>query len=196
MAALQALVSLVAHDFRNALNAVAVNLDVVRGRLARGAEAPAIAPFAATAVAQFEAVSAAAEALLALSRSEPPGPADVATVTARVARLLTVRADGVARLTLPSSGPAPTSVPPEVVRALVAHSVLSALATGGAAACEITVADGILLRVSGAESASPVLDPGLVAVASSFAVAVATRDHAIELRFPSSGTDAIPDGPA
>src|SRR4051812_21248311 len=51
---LQSLANVVAHDLRNALNAVAVNLEVVRSRSARGAEASAIAPFAATAANNFE----------------------------------------------------------------------------------------------------------------------------------------------
>lgn len=190
--ALQAVASLVAHDFRNALNAVAVNLEVVHGRSARGADAAAIAPFAATARAQFEAVSAAAEALLVLSRPAP-GRADVVAVADSLARLLALRGDGAVQLTRFGAGAAFTAVPPDVVRAVVARGVLSALAGGPPAACEITVGDGIFLRVSGAANASPSLDPDLVAVASTYAVAVATRGHVLEIRFPTLGTDATPD---
>jgi hypothetical protein len=67
-----------AHDVKNALNGVAVNLEVVRSRLARpGAAAEAAAGFAATAVEQFERVTEYAEALIALARParQPTDPA-------------------------------------------------------------------------------------------------------------------------
>ena len=46
---LQRLTDRTAHDIRNALNGVAVNLEVVRSRAARGADGSAIASFATAA---------------------------------------------------------------------------------------------------------------------------------------------------
>ena len=180
--ALQAVASYVAHDFRNALNGVAVNLEVVRGRSARGAEAAAIAPFAATAAAQFEVAAAAAEALLAFARSEP-GDADVAAVTVRFSRLFSIRGDTAVDVTDQSSGRARTSVPAAVVRTAVARSVLPYLMLGHKVACEIGVGDDIFLVVTGAAGVPP-LDPELIAVASAHGVRFVSRGRTLELRFP------------
>jgi hypothetical protein len=182
--ALQAVASYVAHDFRNALNGVAVNLEVVRGRSARGAEAAAIAPFAATAAAQFEVAAAAAESLLAFARSEP-GDADVAAVIVRFSRLFSIRGDAAVEVTDRSSGQARTAVPAAVVRTAVARSVLPSLALGHKVACEIGVGDDIFLLVTGAAHVPPPPDPELVAVASAHGVRFVSRGRTLELRFPA-----------
>lgn len=184
----------VAHDLRNALNAVAVNLEVVRGRSARGADASAIAPFAATASAQLEVAAAATEALLGLARPEPE-PADVGSIVGRVARLLAVRGQGAvdAKFAMPPG--AATSAPADLARAVVARSVLSALQSAGTAACEISVSGGILLRVTGGEASALSLDPELVALAAVWGVRIATRGHALELSFPPA-TDVTRHAPA
>jgi hypothetical protein len=186
--AFQAVAEHVAHHFRNALNGVAVNLEVVRGRSARGADASAIAPFAATAASQFEAAAAAAEALLGFARPEP-GETDVAAVTKRLSRLFSVRGGSSIAVTDQSSGRARTPVPGDVVRAAVARSVLAAIGSGNgsgdAVACEIGVGDDIFLRVTGAMHVPPPLDPELIAVASAHGVRFASRGHTLELRFPA-----------
>lgn len=193
--ALQDLANHVAHDFRNALNGVAVNLEVVRGRTARGAESSAIAPFAAIAAAQFESASAAAEALLGFTRPEP-GYADVRAIVARLVRLTAVRADGALGL---SGGGVPntqTSAPADAVRAAVARCVLSALGAGAGAACEITVDDGIFLRITATTGASLSLDPELTAAVLAHGIRITIRGHALELHFPALGTDVTPKAPA
>jgi signal transduction histidine kinase len=184
----------VAHDFRNALNAVAVNLEVVRGRAARGAEATAIAPFAATATAQFESASAAAEDLLSLARPESASP-DVAAIAARVSRLVSSRNDGALRLDDRSGGRARTSVPADIARAVVARSVLSAVGQGDGITCEIGVGDGIFLLVTGVTYVPPSPDPELVAAASAHGVRFASREHTLELRFPVLDSRVTPHVP-
>ena len=83
--ALQSLAARVAHEIRNPLNAVAVNLEVVRSRCERGnAEAPAVLPFASAAAGQLERVSKLIDALLALAR---PGRSDLATLAGPVVTL-------------------------------------------------------------------------------------------------------------
>ena len=187
--ALQAVANHVAHDFRNALNGVAVNLEVVRGRSARGAESSAIAPFAAMAASQFEAASAAAEALLGFARPES-GDADVAGIIGRLSRLLQVRGDSTLHVTDQSSGRARTTIPADVVRAAVARSVLAALVEGDSVACEIGVGDDIFLFVTGTTHVPPP-DPELVAVASAHGVRFASRGQTLELRFPALDSRAI-----
>jgi hypothetical protein len=184
----QSLANVVAHDFRNALNAVAVNLEVVRSRSARGAEASAIAPFAATAATNFETAAAAAEALLAFVRPEP------GRVT-RLARLLAVR--GGARLSVSdqSDGRAATTAPPDVARAVVARSVLAAVGTDEGAACEIAVDDGIFLRITGATRVPPPPDSDLVVAALEQGIRITPRERSIEIRFPAVDQRANPNAP-
>jgi len=187
---LQAIAATVAHDLRNALNAVAVNLEVVRGRSARGAEPSSIAPFAATAATTFEGAAAAAEALLAFARSEP-GEADVAAIANRLARLFAV---GSRVLTVAdrSGGRARTGVPADIVRAALARSVLTAFTAGDRVACEIAVDDGIFLSVTGATSVPPLPDASFVDAAAAYGVRFATRTQSLELHFPQSSNATSP----
>ena len=193
-ATLSGLASHIAHDFRNALNGVAVNLEVVRGRSARGAAASDIAPFAATAAAQFEAASSAAEALLAFARPEPMA-ADVSAIVQRLAKLLTLRANSEVRVTDHSDGQARTPAPGDIVRAAVARSVLTGLGSGASVACEITVGDGIFLRVTGATQL-PTPDSDLLDIAAIHGVGITSRGQTLELRFPAVDPRATPDAPA
>jgi hypothetical protein len=192
---LQSLASVVAHDLRNALNAVAVNLEVVRSRSARGAEASGIAPFAATAATNFETAAAAAEALLAFVRPEP-GRVDVAEVVARLARLLAVRTGSGLRVSDQSDGRAATTAPPDIVRAAVARSVLSAVGPDEGVACEIAVDDDIFLRITGAIHVPPPQDSDLVAAALEHGIRFATRERSIEIRFPVADQRANPNAPS
>lgn len=171
-----------------------MNLEVVRGRSARGAEAAAIAPFAATASSQLEVAVAATEALLGFARAEPEPP-DVANIVERLGKLLTVRGQRVVSEHLSRTGATVTAAPADLVRAVVARSVLSAVQSGGAAPCEIRVGDGIFLRVTGGEASVPSLDSELVALASSWGVRITARDGSLELAFPPV-SDITPHAPA
>ena len=193
-ATLSVLASHIAHDFRNALNGVAVNLEVVRGRSARGAPAADIAPFAATAAAQFEAASSAAEALLAFARPEP-GAADVSAIVQRLVQLLSLRAGSEVLVTDNSEGRARTPAPGDIVRAAVARSVLGGLGSGGSVACEIRVSDGIFLDVTGATHV-PTPDSDLLEIAAVHDVRITSRGQTLELRFPAVDPRATSDAPA
>lgn len=192
---LQSLANVVAHDLRNALNAVAVNLEVVRSRSARGADASGIAPFAATAATNFETAASAAEALLAFVRPEP-GRVDVATVVTRLARLLAVRGGSGLRVSDRSDGRAATTAPPDVARSVVARSVLAAVAEDEGAACEIAVDDGIFLRITGATRVPPPPDSDLVAAALEQGIRITPREGSIEIRFPAVDQRANPNVPS
>lgn len=66
---LQSLATRVAHEVRNPLNAVAVNLEVVRSRCERETVEPrAVLPFATAAAGELERVSRLIDAVLALAR--------------------------------------------------------------------------------------------------------------------------------
>ena len=192
---LQSLANVVAHDLRNALNAVAVNLEVVRSRSARGAEASAIAPFAATAATNFDTAAVAAEALLAFVRPEP-GRVDIAALVARLARLLAVRPGPGLQVVDLSDGRAATAAPPDIARTAVARSVLAAVVADDAAACEIGVDDGIFLRITGATRVLPPPDSDLVAAAAEQGIRITPRERSIELRFPAVDHRANPNAPS
>jgi len=96
---------------------------------------------------------------------------------------------------VPPTGATVTSAPADLVRAVVARSVLSAVQSGGAAPCEISVGDGIFLRVTGGDASLPPLDPELVALASVWGVRVTARDGSLELAFPPV-SDTTPHAPA
>jgi hypothetical protein len=162
---------------------VAVNLEVVRGRSARGAEAAVIAPFAATASSQLEVAAAATEALLGFARAEPEPP-DIVAIVDRLGRLLSVRAPGLVVDQAPRAGATVTSAPADLVRALVARSVLNAVQSGTTVPCEISVGDGIFVRVTGGDASVPSLESELVALASVWGVRITARDRSLELSFP------------
>ncbi|HJU69606.1 MAG TPA: histidine kinase dimerization/phospho-acceptor domain-containing protein [Gemmatimonadaceae bacterium] len=82
---LQSLAARVAHEIRNPLNAVAVNLEVVRSRCERGnVDSPAVLPFATAAAGELERASRLIDALLAVAR---PGRSDLATLAGPVITL-------------------------------------------------------------------------------------------------------------
>ena len=183
--AFRAVANLVAHDFRNSLNAVAVNLEVVRSRSARGAESSAIAPFAATAATHFEVAAASAEALMAFARPEPV-PVDVSAVTVRLSRVLAVGAQSTLQVLDRTAGRAKTAADGDIVRAAVARSVLAALIAGDTVlACEIAADDGIFLSVTGATRIPPLPDSELVTAAATHGIRISTRGQSLELRFPA-----------
>jgi signal transduction histidine kinase len=85
LATLQRALGRASHDVKDALNGVAVNLEVVRGRAAKAdARAAAVAPFADAAAQQLERLTTLIEAVLALGRAERQ-PADVAVTLRRLA---------------------------------------------------------------------------------------------------------------
>ena len=153
---LQRLCDATAHQFKGALNGVAINLEVVRSRSraeAAGKGGPArpegeggaaaLRPFAEAAVADLESVIGSAEAMLALARS-PRGPADIARIARDVA-VLAARAaaanDG--RVTVDKSVEqiGATSAPAPAVRLAIGAAVLAATEVSKDVVC-MAVSDG------------------------------------------------------
>ena len=130
----------VAHEFRNVLNGVAVNLEVVRSRAHGDAPAASVARFADTAADQLESLTGLTDALLALVRPVAE-PADVADVTARLATLLgaVARPDGGAVIltVVPDGARVRTTVSGEALRGLVAGLLLDAFDRTARLTCEL-----------------------------------------------------------
>lgn len=132
LAALQRALARAAHDVKDALNGVSVNLEVVRTR-ARRADAPAsaVAPYADAAAQQLDRLAALLDAVLALGRSER-APADVGITLRRIAAVCSAsNASSDARVTVreASVGDARTSVAGDAVRLALAAPLLDAVAS-------------------------------------------------------------------
>jgi signal transduction histidine kinase len=151
---LQRALARAAHDVKDALNGVSVNLEVVRSRASRAdAAASAVAPFAAAAAQQLERLTTLLDAVLALGRSEG-GPADLGITLRRVAALCSAsNAASDARVTVREAfvDDARTSVSNDAVRLALTAPLLDAVAsrrgeTREAVTCELT-SDGDMLVV-------------------------------------------------
>ena len=151
--ALQRALARAAHDVKDALNGVSVNLEVVRSRASRAdAPASAVAPFADAAAQQLERLTGLLDAVLALGRSER-GPADVGVTLRRVAALCSAsNAASDARVTVREAlvGDARTSVATAVVRLALIAPLLAAVASRRgesreAVICEVTGDDDALV---------------------------------------------------
>jgi signal transduction histidine kinase len=132
LAALQRALARAAHDVKDALNGVSVNLEVVRSRASRAdAAASTVAPFAEAAAQQLERLTALLDAVLALGRSER-GPVDVGITLRRVAALCSAsNAASDARVTVREAlhGDARTSVAMDAVRLALTAPLLDVVAS-------------------------------------------------------------------
>jgi hypothetical protein len=130
LAALQRALGRAAHDVKDALNGVSVNLEVVRSRASRAdAPASAVAPFADAAAQQLERLTALLDAVLALGRSDR-APADVGVTLRRIAALCSAsNSSADARVTVREVdvGDARTSVAGDAVRLALAAPLLDAV---------------------------------------------------------------------
>ncbi len=186
---LQELARRSAHEIKNALNGVAVNLEVVRSRLDRAVGqgdtvAVATAPFARTASEQLEELAALADALLTMTRVIG-GQTDVVVLTRRAVRLAAsiARAEGRAVVLDAAAVEAPlTAASADVVRWIVVRLLLDGL--GEDRSLTVTVREGLAVRVSAAPQSLPELDVELCAAAASFDVVLTHDNGGWLVRFP------------
>jgi signal transduction histidine kinase len=126
----QRLMGRAAHDVKDALNGVSVNLEVIRSRAARdGVAARTVAPFAESAGQQLERLTSLLDALLAVARPERE-PVDVGVALRRVATLCAAAASAEDAPVLVDDLPAAdamTRLPGEVVRLALAAPLLDAV---------------------------------------------------------------------
>lgn len=154
--ALQRALARAAHDVKDALNGVSVNLEVVRSRASRAdAAASAVAPFAEAAAQQLERLTALLDAVLALGRNER-GPADVGITLRRVAALCSAsNAASDARVTVRDAlvGDAITSVASDALRLALTAPLLDVVASRRGESrqpvvCELTgESDALVVRL-------------------------------------------------
>ncbi len=186
---LQELARRASHEIKNALNGVAVNLEVLRSRLDRAAGqgeavAAATVPFANTAAQQLEELSALSDALLTMTRAIN-GRADVVVLTRRAVRLTAAiaRAEGRAVTLVEPQIAAPlTAVNADVVRWLIVRLLLDGL--GEQRSLALSIAEGPVVVMNASPQPLPELDPELGAAAESFGVRLTSDAGAWMVRFP------------
>jgi signal transduction histidine kinase len=180
--AFQKLASRVAHEIKNPLNAVAVNLEVVRSRCERvGVEGAAILPFATTAASEVERVSRLIEALLALAR---PGTNDLGALSQPVITLYDAVASaegGSVRMDLAEGGTG-IDMPADQARAAVAATLEGMVGPGVAIRVHIARnGDRVFARFSG-----PRVTPELPAD-----VRLQLEPSGVTLLFPAQPQDTL-----
>jgi signal transduction histidine kinase len=148
LAAQQDVAGRAAHELKNTLNGVAVNLEVVRSRLARpGVQPEQVHRFAEAAADQLERLTRQVEALLGLVRAGG-APADVGAVAAQ---LLALRPPSEAE-TAVRIGECYTGAPVDAVR-----TVLAAVLYTGTPALDVLDDGRVRLRVAGAASVDSIV---------------------------------------
>jgi hypothetical protein len=184
---LQEVIGRAAHEVKDSLNGVSLNLEVVRSRTSRvgagSADNGGLAAFSTAAVEQMELLTLRTEAMLFLARQPNPGTSsDVALVLRHLASLLipAVKADG-GRLVIDGYQRAcPTSASAEATRLALARGLLTLTREGGSARCTLEAGSETLVRFSHESALAVSLDP---------AVASAIAEHSI--RTDRSGSDLI-----
>ncbi|HKW12488.1 MAG TPA: hypothetical protein VJO33_19025 [Gemmatimonadaceae bacterium] len=193
---LQQISTRTAHELKGALNGVAVNLEVVRSRSARAdAAAASVAPFAASASSQLDAVVEMSQALLSLSRAARD-PLDIGETVASFAAILgpSARAHGGSLRVEPHGrdfAAGPVRVRGNVARLVIGATLLAALARKGDARCTLESGDDIVVSVECAGAEGP---PDLSAEVMTAAATAGIRVNAdrgsrsISLAFPRAGS--------
>ena len=192
--ALQQVIGLAAHEVKDALNGVSLNLEVMRSRVAAGrGDANSLESFATAASDQLETLTARIEAVLFLSRPHRgDAPADVAITLKQLAVLLVpaAKADGMKLEVEGYDVAVPTSAPPMAVRLVLASGLLALIKEGGVARCRLhpaTAGAETVVRFSHESAAVGDLDPALAsALGKGTNIRVRRSDNDLQLVFPGN----------
>jgi signal transduction histidine kinase len=181
-----------AHELKGALNGVAVNLEVVRSRSVRAdAAAAAVAPFAAAAADQLEAVVGMTEALLRLARP-PRESVDIIETLDSLASLVapSARAEGGSlRIeTQREIGNGAVQARGNVVRLVIGATILAALSRKGDIRCRVDVGEATVVGIACVDAEGPLeLPSDVMAAAAAAGIRVQTEGQSISLAFPQAG---------
>lgn len=136
--ALQRLTASVAHELRNPLNGVALNLEVLRGRVGRTqADASSLSGFADAAVADLTTAIRLSDALLAVARPVRQ-PVELGSVLAPIAVLagaVAMAHGGSLEVELPDELPPALAADPHALRAAVSTALLAGAERGATVRC-------------------------------------------------------------
>ncbi len=169
------------HELKNSLNAVAVNLEVVRSRLERAsADVAGLAGYATNAAGEFGRSMSQIDAMFALARPCAP-PTEVATVVRHLAALLepSIRADA-GELRIDSEMGLRTTAEATLVRTLLAQALLPDDARGASIRVVLSPPDTVLVYGAGR------ISEAAVEAGKRRGVSVRTVDNELRLRFPTA----------
>ena len=190
LSTLQRLTDRVAHEIRNALNGVAVNVEVVRSRSARGGDTSAIAPFAAAAASQVEILSGQADALVSMLRPAA-APVDLGALLGRMAILLRGEpGKGEVAVDLPvTAGAAASGASGDATRLAVAAALLAALDRGGRVSCRLGTDQAPTVYISSDAGGPVTLAPDVADAVTRAGMLLTPSANGIVLTFPPSLRD-------
>ena len=185
LATLQRLSAHVAHDLKGSLNAVSVNLEVVRSRSEKATLAGAdVHRFASNAADQMGVVIRATTSLLSLARGTR-GPVEVSMVAKQVIGLLEdMNSAGASRFQLSIEGgmSAETAAPLNAVRLALAECLLAASAGSGQVSVRVSGLPTPQVQIT--PGAPPALAPDTVAALGQDGIRIDTDGHGISIKLP------------
>jgi hypothetical protein len=168
LATLEAVVNRGAHEVKDVLNGVSLNLEVIRSRSANPkATLNGLELFAMTAAEQLELLSARTEAVLFLARPARE-PADVAVTLKHLAALMVpaAKADGGSLSIEGDWRSAPTAAPAQATRLALASALLAFTKQGGASRCKLESSAEPVVRFSHESAGTCNMDPAVVSAIS------------------------------
>ena len=186
------IVDLGAHELKDVLNGVSLNLEVVRSRSssAAGGESAAITPFAIAAASQLELVGERVEALLFLARP-PRTSADVGLALRHLGALLVpaARAEG-GQLTVSGAGQSlPSTAPAHAVRLALGGAMLELVRLGGSGSCTVeppSGGSGTVVRFSHESARGLTLAPALQAAIAQQGIMTERSGSDLLVAFPGT----------
>ncbi|HYC50067.1 MAG TPA: hypothetical protein VEB19_03060 [Gemmatimonadaceae bacterium] len=187
LAALQEIIDRGAHEVKDSLNGVSLNLEVIRSR----SEKPAttgkdISGFAAAASGQLETLSARVESMLVLARPARTATSpDVALTMKQLATLLvpTAKADGKVLQVDGYDRTAPSKAPPVAVRLALASGMLALMQQKGGR-CTLESGREPVVRFSHESAAACTLDPAVADALAGCNIRTRRSDPDLLIVFP------------
>ena len=183
---LEDVINRAAHEVKDSLNGVSLNLEVIRSRsTSADASGQSFASFATAATDQLELLSARTEAVLFLARPAQE-PADVAVTLKHLAALLVPAAksesssllvDGYHRLV-------PTGASGPATRLALASGLLMLIKEGGRGHCRLDATAGIVVRFSHESAAACTLDATIAKAIAEYSITNERSGMDLILRFP------------
>ncbi|HEU4643587.1 MAG TPA: histidine kinase dimerization/phospho-acceptor domain-containing protein [Gemmatimonadaceae bacterium] len=190
--ALQRLADGAAHEIKNPLNGLAVNLEVVRSRAERGgADVATVARFATAAAEELQRTAALVEALLAVSRPAR-APVDLWMVLQPLVALygaIAAASGGTLVLERPAESMGATEADPAAVRLAMTSALAGVAYDEATVRCSLETRDGaVMMSVRGAPATAPAGD--VRAVIERAGIGVELLSDGLRLRFAPAGGGA------
>jgi len=183
---LEDVINRAAHEVKDSLNGVSLNLEVIRSRSSAAyASAESFSAFAESATEQLDHLSARTEAVLFLARPARE-PADVAVTLTHLASLLvpTAKSEGGSLVVEGPATSAPKAAPGQATWVALAAGLLLLIKEGGCGRCRLDVTNEIVVRFSHESAAACRLDPTIAKAIAEHSITNERSGMDLILRFP------------